>query len=407
MMVHPVKVKFEELQEIFIIKGGFTPSTKNKSYWDNGTISWFRLDDIRRGGRILNESLRKITTSALKGKRPFPKNSIIITTSATIGEHALITIPHQASNRFTSLSPKSQFESKLNMRFTFYYCFILGDWCRSNTNQATFSAVNMNRFKKFSFPIPPLSVQLKIVKVLDMFMELEAELEAELEERMRQYRYYLDSLLSFPGSNESGSEHDRVVWRTLGDVGTFIRGRAFQKSDFTSSGAECIHYGEVHTHYGTWTKTTKSFIESSLASRLRRATTGNLIIATTSEDEESVAKAVAWLGKGEVAVGGHACIFQHNLNPKYVSYFFQTSHFDLQKRPHIIGAKVKDILVGKLEKIRIPIPSREEQERVVAILDSFNALVSSLSIGIPAEIGARRQQYEYYRNQLLSFQEAS
>lgn len=193
----------------------------------------------------------------------------------------------------------------------------------------------------------------------------------------------------------------------MGEVGKFIRGLGIQKSDFTESGVGCIHYGQIHTHYGTWTKTTKSFVEPKFSTRLRKARTGDLVIATTSEDDEAVAKAVAWLGDENVAVSADAYIFQHSLNPKYVSYFFQTEFFKLQKKPHITGTKVRRISGERLAKIRIPVPSLEEQERIVAILDKFDALVNDLSIGLPAEIKARRQQYTHYRDRLLTFREAA
>ena len=140
---------------------------------------------------------------------------------------------------------------------------------------------------------------------------------------------------------------------------------------------------------------------------MRKAHTGDLVIATTSEDDEAVAKAVAWLGNDDVAVSTDACIFRHTLNPKYVSYFFQTELFQSQKKQHITGAKVRRISGESLAKICIPVPPLEEQERIVSILDKFGALVNDLSSGLPAEIRARRQQYEHYRDRLLTFKEAA
>lgn len=184
-----------------------------------------------------------------------------------------------------------------------------------------------------------------------------------------------------------------------------MRGTGIQKSDFTETGVGCIHYGQIHTHYGTWADKTKSLISPEFAARLRKARTGDLVIATTSEDDEAVAKAVAWLGNEDVAVSTDAYIFRHTLNPKYVSYFFQTEQFQQQKKPHITGTKVRRISGDSLAKIRIPVPSAEEQARIVAILDKFDTLVNDLSSGLPAEIKARRQQYEHYRDRLLSFPE--
>ena len=184
-----------------------------------------------------------------------------------------------------------------------------------------------------------------------------------------------------------------------------MRGTGIQKSDFTEAGVGCIHYGQIHTYYGTWADKTKSFISPEFAARLRKAHTGDLVIATTSEDDEAVAKAVAWLGNENVAVSTDAYIFRHTLNPKYVSYFFQTEQFQQQKKPHITGTKVRRISGDSLAKICIPVPSLAEQEHIVSILDKFDALVNDLSSGLPAEIKARSEQYEHYRDKLLSFAE--
>ncbi len=122
-----------------------------------------------------------------------------------------------------------------------------------------------------------------------------------------------------------------VEYRGLGEIGEFIRGNGLQKSDLTDSGVGAIHYGQIHTIYGIWTQETKSFVTVEMASRLRRALPGNLVIATTSEDDAAVAKAVAWVGDNEIAVSGDACIFRHSLESKYVAYFFQTEQFQFQK----------------------------------------------------------------------------
>jgi len=206
----PNGVEFKTLEEIFFTRNGYTPSTSNKAYWTNGTIPWFRMEDIRQNGKILGASLQKITEEAVKGGRLFPANSIIVATSATIGEHALITVAHLSNQRFTSLALKPEFAERFDIKFLFYYCFVLDEWCLSNTTTSSFSSVDMNRFKKFRFPIPPLEIQKEIVKVLDSFTklhtELEAELEAELELRRRQYQYYRDALLTFDEDTDSASK---------------------------------------------------------------------------------------------------------------------------------------------------------------------------------------------------------
>ena len=192
---------------------------------------------------------------------------------------------------------------------------------------------------------------------------------------------------------------DGVEYKKLGEIGTFTRGNGLQKKDFTESGVGCIHYGQIYTHYGFYTTQTKSFVDESLAHKLTKVQKGNLIIACTSENIEDVCKAVAWLGNEDIVTGGHACVFAHNENPKYISYFFQTEMFFQQKRKYARGAKVIDIKVSDLSKIEIPVPPPPVQEEIVRILDHFTTLAAELQ----AELQARKEQYEYYRNKLLTF----
>ena len=262
------------------------------------------------------------------------------------------------------------------------------------------------KMTKIPIPIPHIDVQEEIATILDKFTKLESQLTAELKERKKQYIYYLNSLFSFDNvSKKTNHDNNAVIQKPLGDLGTFIRGNGLQKRDFTESGIGCIHYGQIYTHFDTYTHQTKTYTSKKNAEKLKKANKGDLVIATTSEDDEGVCKAVAWLGDEEIVIGAHAYIYKHSLNPKYVAYYFQTDQFQKQKRPFIFGAKVRDISGKNMCKIKIPVPSPEKQEKIVAILDKFDKLVNDNSIGLPAEISARRKQYEYYRNQLVSFEE--
>ena len=200
-----------------------------------------------------------------------------------------------------------------------------------------------------------------------------------------------------------GGGTQSVTWMKMSEIGTFIRGNGLQKKDFTETGFPCIHYGQIHTHYGTFADTTISYTSCPLAERLRKASYGDLIIATTSEDVEGVCKACAWLGKDDVAVSGDAYIFKHNQNPKYISYLFQTELFFEYKKKAATGTKVVRVSGESMEKFKLPIPPLSEQQRIVSILDKFETLVNDLSQGLPAEIAAVQEQYEYYRNKLLTF----
>ncbi|MDR0942744.1 MAG: restriction endonuclease subunit S [Holosporales bacterium] len=187
---------------MFDIRNGYTPSKAKPEYWEGGAIPWFRMEDIRTNGRVLSDSIRHITPQAVKSGGLFPANSIIIATTATIGEHALTTVDSLANQRFTFLTRKVNRCCELNMKYFFYYCFILAEWCRKNVNVSGFASVNMNKFRRHSFPLPPIEEQNRIVAILDKFDALVNDisdgLPAEISARRRQYEYYRNKLLTFP-----------------------------------------------------------------------------------------------------------------------------------------------------------------------------------------------------------------
>ena len=186
-----------------------------------------------------------------------------------------------------------------------------------------------------------------------------------------------------------------VEWKTLGEVGTFVRGSGLPKKDFTESGIGCIHYGQIYTKYGLCADRTLSFCSEETARKLVRVQKGDLIIACTSENVEDVCKAVTWLGEDEIVTGGHTYVYKHKQNAKFIAYYFTTEAFSREKRKCAQGTKVIDCKASDLARISIPIPPLHVQEEIVRILDKFTEL--------EAELEARKQQYEYYRNSLLSF----
>ena len=198
-----------------------------------------------------------------------------------------------------------------------------------------------------------------------------------------------------------------VEWALMGEVGEFFRGRRFTKNDVVPEGIGSIHYGEIYTRYGVSADTALSHIRPELAPSLRFAKTGDLVIAAVGETVEDVCKAVAWLGEDDVAIHDDCFAYRHSLNPKFVSYYFQTGRFHADKAQHVARAKVKRISGVSLAKLPIPVPPMKEQERIVAILDTFDALVTDQVIDLGAEIKARRQQYEHYRDRLLAFDTAT
>ncbi|MEI8240665.1 MAG: restriction endonuclease subunit S [Actinomycetota bacterium] len=247
-------------------------------------------------------------------------------------------------------------------------------------------------------PTPPLEVQHEIVRVLDLFESLEAELEAELEARRRQYAHYRALLMRLP---------DDVPRVPMGKIGEIFRGRRFTKQDYVPEGIGAIHYGELYTQYGVAASHVVTHVRAEMAAGLRFAQPGDVIIAEVGETVEDVGKATAWLGDTPVAIHDGCYGFRHSMNPKFVAYYMQTAEFQAEKNPHVARAKVKRLSLSGLMQVRIPVPSLPVQDGIVAVLDDFDELVNDLSIGLPAELLARRKQYEYYRDRLLTFEEAA
>ncbi|SJN38529.1 Type I restriction-modification system, specificity subunit S [Sphingobacterium faecium PCAi_F2.5] len=248
-------------------------------------------------------------------------------------------------------------------------------------------------------PTRSIEIQQKIVGILDSFMDLTAELKAELKARKKQYIYYRENLYSFDKNN--------VKHLPLDDesIGVFQRGKRFVKTDLISEGVPTIHYGEMYTHYGTWADETISFVSKKLVNdkNLRLAQKGDVVIVAAGETIEDIGKGTAWLGNDGVVIHDACFSYKTSLNPKFVAYFTRTKQFHDQIKKYISSGKISAINARGLGKAKIPVPSKEEQEQIVSILDKFDTLTTSITEGLPKEIELRQKQYEYYRDLLLAF----
>ena len=191
---------------------------------------------------------------------------------------------------------------------------------------------------------------------------------------------------------------DGVEYKRLGEIASISRGGNFQKKDYVDSGVPCIHYGQIYTRYGMFVEETISFISEEIAKKQKFAQTGDIVMAVTSENIDDVCKCIAWLGSEMVAISGHTAIIKHNINSKYLIYYFHSEMFQKQKRRLVHGTKVMEVTPDHLTKVKIPVPPLEIQEEIVKTLDKFTNYVTELQ----AELQARKQQYEYYRDALLS-----
>ncbi len=389
----PDGVEYKTLTELFDTKNGYTPSKSKEEYWTNGTVPWFRMEDIRENGNILSKAIQYVSESAIKGSL-FPADSIIVATSATIGQHALIKVPSLANQRFTYLVLKDEFKEQIDIMFIYYCCFKLDEYCKECLNQGNFASVDMKKFLKFKFPVPPLEVQREIVRILDNFTFLTTELAAELAARQKQYEYYRDLLLTFK-SNESTILNERtnelelsgaIRWMKLGDIADIGTGNGN-----TNEGLDTGKYPFFVRSQDIKYKNEYDFDETAII---------------TSGDGVGVGKIFHFVS-GKYALHQRAYrvhIISDNVLPKYFFYYFKNSFLTYISKASF-HSSVTSIRRPMMINFPVPVPPLEVQQRIVGILDRFDVLCNDISSGLPAEIEARQKQYEYYRDKLLTFKE--
>lgn len=389
----PNGVKTIRLSELCDIKNGYTPSKSVYEYWNGDTtVPWFRMEDIRANGHILSDSIQHVTKDAAKNGKLFPKNSIILATTATIGEHALITADSLANQRFTYLTIREPLRQLMDAKFFYYYMYVVDEWCKKNVNVSGFASVNMDGLKKLEIPLPPLKIQQEIVKILDKFTQLQAELQAELDLRLKQYEYYRDELLSFDKLNNLAGGVVRRV--RLGEVAKYSVARisADLVDDSTYVGVDNLlpdKRGKINSsHVPT-------------AGYLTKFVAGDVLIGNIRPYLRKI-----WLADIDGGTNGDVLsihVVDKLLNSRFLYYVLSSERFFMYSVNNSKGAKMPRGDRRSIMEYEFTIPSLNVQQKIVEVLDRFSSITTSLTNGLPAEIKLRRQQYEYYRDELLSF----
>lgn len=399
----PEGVEFKELSELGYLYGGLTG--KSKKDFQSGNGNYVTYKNIYSNISVDIKQKNFVLISENENQNKLEVGDVLFTGSSENKEECAM------SSEVTELPSEDMYLNSFSFGFRlrhkslfvngfFKYLFRspnIREQIFKTSSGVTRINVSKKRFAKISIPVPPLAIQEKIVEILDQFTQLETELETELEARKVQYQFYRNQLLAF--------ENKEVEWKSLGEVGEFTRGKRFVRTDMIEEGFPCLHYGEMYTHYNVFATESKSFISPELAKKLRVANPGDVVIVSAGETIEDIGKGTAWLGESDIVTHDACFSFKSPLNPKYVSYFLRTRIFHDQIKRHISSGKISSINAKGLATAKIPVPPMEEQERIVNILDKFDDLVNNISFGLPAEIEARRQQYEYYREKLLTFKQ--
>ena len=290
-------------------------------------------------------------------------------------------------------------ESLLSYKYISYWLLNAQQEIYACSSQSAQRNLKTAEFKRFEVPVPPLEIQEAIVEILDKFTNLEAELEAELEARTLQYEYYRDSLFE-------ALDCPRVP---LGELGKFYGGlKGKTKNDFGSSGARYISYKNVYENISadfTW----PDFVQVKEGENQLSLMKGDILLTGSSEnmEEAGLSSVVTKEPEEKAYLNSFSICYRLNdpsiLNPEFSKYLFRSRLARKQIIRTAQGVTRFNVSKKKLANVSLPIPSLEEQQRIVDILDRFDALTTSLSEGLPAELAARRSQYEYYRDQLLTF----
>ena len=340
--------------------GGGTPSKAKEEYW-GGDIPWASVGDLSNDLMEVLDTRSKITPAGVSGSSTnvVPAGAVIVAIKIAPGKMKIAGVDLAINQDIRGLV----LNDLMNARFLTYYFRTL----RFAGHGTIVKSITNKRLMDTEVPVPPLEIQAAIVEILDKFTNLEAELEAELEARTLQYEYYRDSLFE-------ALDCPRVP---LDSFAKIKNGKTYK--DFGAGNIPVYGSGGIMTYVDRFSYNKPTVLIP------RKGSLGNLFYL-----EEPF-----W----NVDTIFYTEIDEEQVIPKFLYYFLKTAHLeDLNT-----AGGVPSLTQKVLNKVLIPVPSLEEQQRIVDILDRFDALTGSLSEGLPAELAARRSQYEYYRDQLLTF----
>lgn len=371
----PKGVEWKKISEICVnICSGGTPSRGNSDYY-SGNIPWLRTQEVN--WTDVYDTELKISEEAVKNSsaKIIPSNCIIVAMYGATAAKACINKIELTTNQACcnlQIDP-----GKALYKYVYYW--ICNNYIKLKClGEGSQNNLNAKKIKEYPIPIPPLEIQSRIVEVLDKMTTLTAELEAELEARKQQYEYYRNKLLTF---NEIGGGIRQVTWKKISEI--CIKVCSGRNKSKTEQGLYPV-YGSTGII---------GMCESPVYNKRQ------ILVARVGANAGLV-----HLADGSYDVSDNTIIIDlsNDVNQKFVFYMLRNANLNKFAKgggqPLLTATQIKDFV--------IPVPSMEEQQRIVSILDRFEALTTDLQSGLPAEIEARRQQYEYYRNKLLTFDQA-
>ncbi|TQQ30232.1 restriction endonuclease subunit S [Vibrio cholerae] len=406
-LLEGVDVEWKPLADIAEIYGGLTG--KSKADFESGNAKYISYKNIFNNIDVDPSQLELVKVSENERQHKVRYGDILFTGSSEIaveaGMSSAVTIDFKEPVYLNSFSFGVRFNDDVNLtpefsKYLFRSTFMRAEIVKSASGVTRFN-VSKARFKQILVPIPcpdnpekSLAIQAEIVRILDAFTAMTAELTAELNMRKKQYNYYRDQLLSF--------EESEVEWKTLGWVGEVRMCKRIMKNETSDIGD--IPFFKI----GTFGKEPNAFISRDVFEEYKNKynypRVGEILISASG----TIGRAVIFNGEDAYFQDSNIVWLENDeskvLN-KYLFYFYQIANWNVSD-----GGVIKRLYNDNIKKTLIPVPypddperSLAEQSRVVAILDKFDTLTTSLQEGLPHEIELRQKQYEYYRDLLLNF----
>jgi len=377
----PDGVEYKPIGSFAQCVAGATPNSKDPSLWD-GNIPWMSSGEVNK--RIIRSTDRCITQRGFDScsTKMIPAGAVVVAlagqgkTRGTVARTRIELCTNQSLCAIIS-------DANVDSDFLFHYLVSQYNNLRSvSSGDGTRGGLNLKMIREYRVPVPPLEVQREIVRILDQFTTLETELEAELEARRTQYEHYRNHLLSYESLAARGP-------------------------------VEMVKLGEL-AHIATGGRNTSDAVENGTYPFYVRSQVP-LSLNEYDFDESAVLTAGDGVGVGKVFhhVEGKYALHQRAyrlvpnlelLSSRYL-YHVMVSQFGRYLESTVFHSSVTSVRKPMLERFPVAVPPMEEQDRVADVLDRFNALVNDITSGLPAEIAARRAQYEHYRDRLLSFPE--
>lgn len=289
----------------------------------------------------------------------------------------------------SGLSVKSKEE--LEQAYLNYHLLFFNDVIYHLGKGAAQRNLDVKAFRQLVIAIPPKPTQLSIVSELDKLNELIQIKKEQLKDYDALAQSIFYEMFGDPVENEKGWEVKK-----FGEIGTLERGAGISKKDFVDDGLPCIHYGQLHTTFGAYTRKNITFIPKDLLSKYKIAHSGDLILAITSEDVEGSCKSTAWLGDYDVVVGSDAAIFHHNQNGIYLSYYTRTKAFYNEKAKYAKGFKVTHISTKEIASISICVPPLSIQNifaNKIEQIEKQKAIIQKIIMDLETLLASRMQYW--------------